>query len=73
VAKGVEARQQSRSGGRRLGVAEPQPATELERLDYIAAMAQQLKSMSAEVKCHTLTALLDLAYREAVHRRDSCR
>gem|GEM_PF-3931571 len=44
-------------------------ASYCERLDYIAAMVQELKTMSAQANCQTLAHLLDLAYREAVERR----
>jgi hypothetical protein len=40
-----------------------------ERLDYIAAMVQELRMMSAQANCPRLAGLLDLAYREAVQRR----
>jgi hypothetical protein len=40
-----------------------------ERLDYIAAMVQELKLMSAQADYRTLTGLLDLAYQEALQRR----
>ena len=40
-----------------------------ERLDYIAAMVQELKMMSAHANCPRLAGLLDLAYREALQRR----
>ena len=37
-----------------------------ERLDYIAAMVHELKVMSAQADCRTLTGLLDLAHQEAL-------
>ena len=40
-----------------------------ERLDYIAAMVQELKMMSAQADYRTLTSLLDMAYHEAVQRK----
>ena len=40
-----------------------------ERLEYIAAMAQELKAMAAQGGHETLTGLLDLAYQEALLRR----
>jgi hypothetical protein len=43
-----------------------------ERLDYIAAMVQELKIMSAQANCRTLAGLLELAYREAVQSRRTC-
>ena len=45
------------------------PVSSSECLDYIAAMAQELKAISANANCKTLAGLLDLAYREAVQRR----
>ena len=40
-----------------------------EQLDYIAAMVQELKIMSAQADYRTLAGLLELAYHEAVRRR----
>jgi hypothetical protein len=40
-----------------------------ERLEYIAAMVQELKAMAAQGGHETLTGLLDLAYQEALLRR----
>jgi hypothetical protein len=40
-----------------------------ERLEYIAAMARELKAMAAQGGHQTLTGLLDLAYQEALLRR----
>lgn len=40
-----------------------------ETLDYIAAMVRELKMMSAQADHRTLTALLHLAYQEALQRR----
>jgi len=40
-----------------------------ETLDYIAAMVRELKMMSAQADCRTLTGLLHMAYQEALHRR----
>jgi hypothetical protein len=42
-----------------------------ERLDYIAAMVQELKVMSAQADYRTLAGLLDLAHQEALLRRRS--
>ncbi len=50
----------------------PVPTSPVERLDYIAAMVQELKTMSAQANCQTLAGLLDLAYREAKQRRRGC-
>jgi len=40
-----------------------------ERLDYIAAMVQQLKIMAAQADYRKLAGLLELAYREALRQR----
>jgi len=40
-----------------------------ERLDYIAAMVQQLKIMAAQANYRKLAGLLELAYHEALRRR----
>ena len=40
-----------------------------ERLEYIAAMAQELKAMAAQGGHETLAGLLDLACQEALGRR----
>jgi hypothetical protein len=40
-----------------------------EQLDYIAAMVQELKRMSAQAEYRTLASLLGLAYQEALQRR----
>jgi hypothetical protein len=40
-----------------------------ERLDYIAAMAQELKAIAAQGGYRTLTGLLELACQEALLRR----
>ena len=53
-------------------LASPVPTSPTERLDYIAAMVQELKTMSAQANCQTLAGLLDLAYREAKQRRRGC-
>jgi hypothetical protein len=45
--------------------------TPAERLDYIAAMVHQLKIMSAQANCQTLSGLLEMAYREAVRQRNA--
>ena len=40
-----------------------------ERLDYIAAMVQQLKIMAAQANYRKLAGLLELAHQEALRRR----
>ena len=40
-----------------------------ERLDYIAAMVQQLKIMAAHANYRKLAGLLELAYHEAMRQR----
>jgi hypothetical protein len=40
-----------------------------ERLEYIAAMVQELKIMAARAGFRTLAGLLDMACREALQRR----
>jgi hypothetical protein len=44
-------------------------STSRERLEYIAAMVQELKAIAAQGDHRTLTGLLDLAYQEALLRR----
>ncbi len=46
-------------------------STARERLEYIAAMVQELKAMAAQGDHRTLTGLLDLAYQEALLRRSA--
>lgn len=46
-------------------------STASERLEYIAAMVQELKVMAAEGDHRTLTGLLDLAHQEALLRRQA--
>jgi hypothetical protein len=48
------------------------PTTPAERLEYIAAMVQELRLMSAQANCQALASLLDMAYREAEQRRRAC-
>ena len=59
--------------GRKCSARQPNTAlalsSSIERLDYIAAMVQELKMMSAQADCRTLTSLLELAYHEALQRR----
>ena len=40
-----------------------------EQLDYIAAMVQELKIMSAKADYRALAGILELAYHEALRRR----
>jgi hypothetical protein len=49
--------------------AESVPASWAERLDYIADMIRELRILSAQANCRTLTGLLDLAYQEALERQ----
>ena len=40
-----------------------------DRLEYIAAMVRELKILSLQASCPTLTGILDLAFQEALQRR----
>jgi hypothetical protein len=44
-------------------------ATHGDRMDYIADLVGELKTLSAQANCQTLTALLELAHEEALRRR----
>ena len=46
-----------------------QPASRIDRLEYIADIVQQLRMMSAQADCDALSDLLDRAYQEAVRQR----
>jgi hypothetical protein len=41
----------------------------VERVDYIAAMVQELRIMARQANLRTLANLLELAYREALQQR----
>ena len=73
VRQNGDGNRRTRQGGRRC---RPKPviaalasAATGERLEYIAAMVQELKAMAAQGGHETLTGLLDLAYQEALLRR----
>lgn len=53
----------------RPGVATLTLISPAERLDYIAALVQELKIMSVQANCQALAGLLELAYLEAVRQR----
>jgi hypothetical protein len=50
-------------------VAALSPSTQAELLDYIAAMVQELRIMSAQAGHGTLAGLLQQVYEEAMRRR----
>jgi hypothetical protein len=60
----------SRRPAKTADVAALSPSTPAELLDYIAAMVQELRIMSAQAGHGTLAGLLQQAYDEAIRRRD---
>jgi len=52
----------------RAPVAPERPPTAKDRLDYIAAMLDELKVMSRQANCNTLAILIGRAHREALRR-----
>jgi hypothetical protein len=44
-------------------------SSHVERVDYIAAMVQELRIMARQANLRTLANLLELAYREALQQR----
>lgn len=52
----------------RLTIPAPRATTAKDRLDYIAAMLEELKIMSQQANCQPLAVLIGRAHREALRR-----
>ncbi len=52
----------------RLTIPAQRATTAKDRLDYIAAMLEELKIMSEQADCHPLAVLIERAHREALRR-----